>query len=92
MYVCFSFNRCHRIGQTRDVHVYRLITEYTIEENIFRKQLVKRTLDQVVVDQGQFTTNHLCDTSHMSVKDLLLPVCFNWEQMSFRFKKGFLVF
>ena len=27
-------DRCHRIGQTRDVHIYRLISEKTVEENI----------------------------------------------------------
>ena len=27
-------DRAHRIGQTRDVHIYRLITESTVEENI----------------------------------------------------------
>ncbi|XP_041317779.1 helicase swr1-like, partial [Pyrgilauda ruficollis] len=27
-------DRCHRIGQTRDVHIYRLISERTVEENI----------------------------------------------------------
>jgi len=30
-------DRCHRIGQTRDVHIYRLISEDTIERNIFMK-------------------------------------------------------
>lgn len=30
-------DRCHRIGQTRDVHIYRLISQHTIEENIFKK-------------------------------------------------------
>lgn len=48
--------RCHRIGQTRDVHIYRLVCAHTIEENIWRKQLQKRLLDEIVVDQGSFTT------------------------------------
>ena len=30
-------DRCHRIGQTREVHIYRLVTQHTIEENILRK-------------------------------------------------------
>jgi len=32
-------DRCHRIGQTRTVHIYRLITLSTIEENIFKKSI-----------------------------------------------------
>lgn len=51
-----AMDRCHRIGQTRDVNIYRLISEWTIEENIFKKQLQKRLLDDVVVDQGHFTS------------------------------------
>ncbi|OAD78628.1 hypothetical protein PHYBLDRAFT_107969 [Phycomyces blakesleeanus NRRL 1555(-)] len=35
-------DRTHRIGQTRDVHIYRFVTEFTIEENIFKKANQKR--------------------------------------------------
>ncbi|KAF8819138.1 SWI2/SNF2 SRCAP/Ino80 [Cardiosporidium cionae] len=52
-----AMDRCHRIGQTRDVHVYRLVCEHTIEENIWKKQLQKRQLDEIVIDQGQFTSD-----------------------------------
>ncbi|XP_023802713.1 helicase SWR1-like, partial [Cyanistes caeruleus] len=37
-------DRCHRIGQTRDVHIYRLISERTVEENILKKANQKRLL------------------------------------------------
>jgi len=30
-------DRAHRIGQTRDVHIYRFVSESTIEENVLRK-------------------------------------------------------
>lgn len=35
-------DRAHRIGQTRDVHIYRFVTQFTIEENIFKKANQKR--------------------------------------------------
>ncbi|KAH8739550.1 Swr1p like SWI/SNF2 family Atpase [Cryptosporidium ryanae] len=54
-----AMDRCHRIGQTRDVSIYRLLSEWTIEESIFRKQLQKRLLDDVVVDQGHFNTEFI---------------------------------
>jgi len=47
-------DRAHRIGQTRDVHIYRLVTEHTIEENILIKAKQKRHLDFLVMDEGKF--------------------------------------
>lgn len=51
-------DRCHRIGQTRDVHIYRFVSEYTIESNILRKANQKRMLDDVVIQEGEFTTDY----------------------------------
>lgn len=50
-------DRAHRIGQTRDVHIYRLVSEHTVEENILRKAQQKRHLDFLVMAEGQFTTD-----------------------------------
>ncbi|RNA24823.1 PHOTOPERIOD-INDEPENDENT EARLY FLOWERING 1-like isoform X1, partial [Brachionus plicatilis] len=49
-------DRCHRIGQTRDVHIYRLISEKTVEENILKKADQKRLLSQMAIEGGCFTT------------------------------------
>ncbi|XP_035206695.1 LOW QUALITY PROTEIN: helicase domino-like [Stegodyphus dumicola] len=49
-------DRCHRIGQTRDVHIYRLISERTIEENILKKANQKRILGDLAIEGGNFTT------------------------------------
>ena len=61
-------DRCHRIGQTRDVHIYRLVSEYTIEANILRKANQKRMLDDVVIQEGEFTTDYF---NNMNVKDMI---------------------
>ena len=61
-------DRSHRIGQTRDVHIYRLVSEYTIEANILRKANQKRLLDDVVIQEGEFTTDYF---NNMSVKDMI---------------------
>ena len=52
-------DRCHRIGQTREVHIYRLVTEHTIEENILRKSDQKRELDHLAIQSGGFNTEFL---------------------------------
>ncbi|GMS89537.1 hypothetical protein PENTCL1PPCAC_11712, partial [Pristionchus entomophagus] len=48
-------DRCHRIGQTRNVSIYRLISEKTIEENILRKAMQKRRLGEMAIDEAGFT-------------------------------------
>ncbi|KAF2189316.1 hypothetical protein K469DRAFT_701950 [Zopfia rhizophila CBS 207.26] len=50
-------DRSHRIGQTRDVHIYKFVSEYTIEANILRKSNQKRLLDDVIIQKGDFTTD-----------------------------------
>lgn len=61
-------DRCHRIGQSRDVHIYRFVSEYTIESNILRKANQKRQLDNVVIQEGEFTTDYF---GKFSVRDLV---------------------
>lgn len=62
-------DRAHRIGQTRDVHIYRLVSAATIEENILLKAKQKRQLAHMSLEEGQFTTAALF--SSVSVRDLL---------------------
>ncbi|PSK75335.1 hypothetical protein CJJ07_004902 [Candidozyma auris] len=61
-------DRCHRIGQSRDVHIYRFVSEATIESNILKKANQKRQLDNVVIQEGEFTTDYL---GKFSVRDLV---------------------
>merc|ERR1711902_34868 len=65
-------DRCHRIGQTRDVHIYRLISERSIEENIVKKANQKRLLGDLAIEGGNFTTAFF---KKSTIKDL-----FNVEQ------------
>ncbi|KAK5941518.1 DNA-dependent ATPase fun30 [Knufia obscura] len=41
-------NRCHRIGQTKDVEIYRLVTADSVEEQIYEMGKVKLQLDKEV--------------------------------------------
>ncbi|KAI6236659.1 hypothetical protein M3Y95_00181100 [Aphelenchoides besseyi] len=48
-------DRCHRIGQTKDVTIYRLVSRNTIEENILKKAREKRRLGELAIDEAGFT-------------------------------------
>ncbi|OQS03400.1 SNF2 family helicase/ATPase and F-box protein, partial [Thraustotheca clavata] len=61
-------DRAHRIGQTRDVHIYRLVSEHTVEENILKKAQQKRHLDALVMAEGEFTTDYF---SKSNLRDLV---------------------
>lgn len=67
-------DRAHRIGQTRDVHIYRLITEHTIEENILLKAKQKKNLDIMVMDKGKFDALHKSRKENGSEKDAMKDV------------------
>lgn len=60
-------DRSHRIGQTKTVHIYRLISVNTIEENIFKKSLQKRELGGLIIE-GNFNTEMF---HKISMKDIL---------------------
>lgn len=52
-------DRAHRIGQTKNVHVVRLLTKGTIEEKIFRLQQKKQDLFHAVIESGETFLNKL---------------------------------
>ncbi|KAJ3773357.1 SNF2 family N-terminal domain-containing protein [Lentinula raphanica] len=47
-------DRAHRIGQIRDVHIYRFVSEHTVEEAMLLKANQKRSLDDMVIQKGEF--------------------------------------
>lgn len=50
-----AMDRAHRIGQKKQVHVFRLITENTIDEKVVERAEVKLHLDKLVIQQGRLT-------------------------------------
>lgn len=48
-----AMDRAHRIGQTKQVYVYRFVTENAIEEKVLERAAQKLRLDQLVIQQGR---------------------------------------
>ncbi|KAF7348601.1 DNA repair protein RAD5 [Mycena venus] len=48
-----SFDRTHRVGQTRDVHIYKLKIDDTVEDRILELQEKKRALTQMALSGNQ---------------------------------------
>lgn len=51
-----AMDRAHRIGQTKQVVVYRFVTENAIEEKVLERAAQKLRLDQLVIQQGRAQT------------------------------------
>ncbi|MCK4312175.1 MAG: DEAD/DEAH box helicase, partial [Candidatus Cloacimonetes bacterium] len=54
-----AIDRAHRIGQTKKVIVYKIITKGTIEEKILNLQQSKREMFEYIIDDGQSVINNM---------------------------------
>ena len=48
-----AMDRAHRIGQTKEVYVYRLITKNSVEEKIIERQVMKLKYDFILLERGR---------------------------------------
>ena len=54
-------DRCHRIGQTKPVMIFRLVTANTIDQKIVERAAGKRKLEKMVIIKGMSSFNvHVC--------------------------------
>jgi len=52
-------DRAHRIGQTKQVVVYKLVTENTVEYKICERSTLKLKLDHMIIQNGGLTKNNI---------------------------------
>ncbi|KAJ1727639.1 ATP-dependent DNA helicase Snf21, partial [Coemansia biformis] len=64
-------DRAHRIGQTNEVRVLRLITRGTIEESILERAESKRVLDGKVIQAGKFDNKTTPEEREQILRSLL---------------------
>jgi len=52
-----AMDRAHRIGQKKQVRVFRLVVENTVDEKIVEKAEIKLKLDRMIIQQGKLSEN-----------------------------------
>ena len=72
-----AMDRAHRIGQKKEVQVFRLCTENSIEEKVIEKAYKKLRLDALVIQQGRLVEN----TKGVNKDDLLSMVRYGAEMV-----------
>ncbi|CAK9167510.1 unnamed protein product [Ilex paraguariensis] len=63
-------DRCHRIGQTKPVTIYRLVTKDTVDENVYEIAKRKLVLDAAVLESG-LEVNHEGDVPDKTMGEIL---------------------
>ncbi|KAI8344521.1 SNF2 family N-terminal domain-containing protein [Chlamydoabsidia padenii] len=64
-------DRAHRIGQTKEVRIFRLITANSIEENILAKANYKLDIDGKVIQAGKFDNRSTDEDREAFLRTLL---------------------
>lgn len=70
-------DRCHRIGQKKQVQIFRLVTEDTVEEKVVERAQQKLKLDAMVVQQGRLQEKE----SKISKNELLETLRFGADKI-----------
>ncbi|XP_022760499.1 ISWI chromatin-remodeling complex ATPase CHR11-like isoform X1 [Durio zibethinus] len=79
-------DRAHRIGQKKEVQVFRFCTEYTIEEKVIERAYKKLALDALVIQQGRLAEQKSKKLLHTVNKDELLQMVRFGAEMVFSSK------
>ncbi|KAL3688989.1 hypothetical protein R1sor_015298 [Riccia sorocarpa] len=66
-----AMDRCHRIGQNKPVHVYRLVTAQSVECKMIKVANSKMQLEHVVIEKGQFKQEQYLPKTKLEESDLL---------------------
>ncbi|OJA19787.1 hypothetical protein AZE42_11369 [Rhizopogon vesiculosus] len=80
-----AMDRAHRIGQTKQVYVFRFITEDSVEERMLERAAQKLRLDQLVIQQGRQ------QQTKAASKDELLEMITHGAEKIINANDGFLI-
>ncbi|KAF9384108.1 hypothetical protein CPC16_008605 [Podila verticillata] len=64
-------DRAHRIGQTKEVRIFRLVTEKSVEEHILARAQYKLEIDGKVIQAGKFDNKFTAEEQESFLRSLL---------------------
>lgn len=64
-------DRCHRIGQTKTVTIYRLVTKGSVDENVYEIAKRKLVLDAAVLESGVEEVDNQGQMAEMTMGEIL---------------------
>ena len=78
-----AIDRAHRIGQKRDVVVYRLVTEGSVEEKIVEKAARKLKMDHLIMQKGKFNyqASSATDPNKINAQEVQQMIKFGAQEM-----------
>ena len=81
-----AMDRAHRIGQTKQVYVFRFIAENSVEERMLERAAQKLRLDQLVIQQGRQQQSKgaygvLCEWSFLMSFFVLVFIAANKDEL-----------
>ena len=68
-------DRAHRIGQTREVRVLRLVCANTMEEDILERSTYKKELGGAAIDGGMFNEKSTVEDRHDFLRKIFSRSC-----------------
>ena len=73
--------RIYRQGQTKQCHIYRLLTTGTVEEVIYQRQTQKNNLDTIGSEKHRGNSNRFTDEELKDCFNLVFPTHFDLFQV-----------
>ncbi|XP_031640675.1 chromatin-remodeling complex ATPase chain Iswi-like [Contarinia nasturtii] len=66
-----AIDRVHRIGQKKQVRVFRLVSENTVDERIVQRAEIKSRLDKMVIQQGRTVDKRISEITKGMKRDMI---------------------
>ncbi|CDW88930.1 probable global transcription activator snf2l1 isoform 2 [Stylonychia lemnae] len=76
-----AIDRAHRIGQKRDVVVYRFVTEGSVEEKIVERAARKLRVDHLIMQKGKFGGGNDNNPNKMNAQEMLQMIKYGAQEI-----------